>query len=113
MFLAKIEHLARTGTPSRQSDIGYLVDGIWELRHHHHRFAFYDTPGDGTWEPKPPNDDWNDLDPEQQADPFWRFPHMDGVLRITNAWPKTEQRAPQAALDLAGQIREEDAHHDA
>lgn len=110
-IFAKIEYVGQHGIPLNRSDINSLRDGIWEFRHHHHRLAYFDTPGDGTFAAKRRIRDRQTVDPEG-ADDFWWYPHMDAVLRLTNGWAKEDQLAPPEEIETALRIREEDVQHD-
>lgn len=110
-ILAKIEYVGKHGVPENKSDINSLREGIWEFRHHHHRLAYFDTPGDGTFTPKRRVRERSTVDPNC-SDEFWWYPHMDEVLRLTNGWAKEGQMAPPEAIELAIDIREEDVQHD-
>lgn len=111
MFLAKISYVGENGVPETRTDVNNLVDGVWEFKHHHHRLAYFDTPGDGTYTPKERVRDRREVDPDNQDD-YWWYPHMDSVLRLTNAWSKQDQLAPPEEIDKALSIREEDVQHD-
>ncbi|MFI1097543.1 hypothetical protein [Streptomyces sp. NPDC020917] len=110
-LLAKIEYIGLNGEPPNRSAINDLCEGVWEFKHGWHRVAYFDTPGDGTYEPKPRIGDRRETDPDCQDD-YWWYPHMDSILRLTNAWSKTGQKAPPEDIQLSLTIREEDVEHD-
>ncbi|MFD8914312.1 hypothetical protein [Streptomyces sp. NPDC059575] len=110
-LLAKIEYMGEYGVPASNTDINSLREGIWEFKHHHHRLAYFDTPGNGTFEPKGKIRDRANVDPDNQDD-YWWYPRLDSVLRLTNAWSKQGQLAPPEEIDKALTIREEDVQHD-
>lgn len=111
-IVAELEHIADWGYPSRMSAVNNLDDGIWEIKIGLHRLAYFDTPGDGTYTPKPRVDDSNDL-PASLQNEFWQYPFMDPVLRLTNGFSKEHQKAPPGQVALALDIRDEDVAHDA
>jgi hypothetical protein len=110
-FLAEVEHIVKWGVPSRMSAINHLQHGVWEIKCGRHRLAYFDTPGDGTYLPKPPVEDGHRLPKHLQTE-FWRYPSMDEVLRVTNGFSKTQQKAPPEQVALAVTIRDEDVQHD-
>lgn len=103
-------HIGEYGYPSRMSAVNHLEDGVWEVKVGRHRLAYFDTPGDGTYEPKLMVDDY--ALSGGHDDDCWRYPAMDGVLLLTNGFAKTAQSAPQDQVQLALVIREEDVQHD-
>lgn len=109
-LLNKMQYVARNGEPERSGDVNYLHSGIWEFKAGNKRLAFFDTDGQGNWERKAKVQDKADsVDPNS---PCWWFPEMDEYLRLLNPWPKTGQKAPQDAIDLAITIACEDVNHD-
>ncbi|MCU1616977.1 MAG: hypothetical protein JWO98_4517 [Frankiales bacterium] len=110
-LLAELQTMVDYGRPSRPSAVRHLRDGVWELKYSVRRFVYFDTPGDGTYEPKVPVQDGHNL-PIGQQDEFWQYPLMDEVLRLTNGFSKTGQKAPPEQIDLAIVIRDEDVQHD-
>lgn len=109
---AKIEHLGYYGDPGAASEVNHLEDGIWELKHGVRRLTYWDTPGDGTFTPKPRIDDATTLPPDQQGRSWWWYPRMDAVLRLGCAWDKSGRTAPQEQIAEALEMRREDANHD-
>lgn len=110
VLLDKIKYLAKQGEPERKDDINYLDDGLWEFKVASKRLAFFDTPGDGSYEAKakiidrassPHEDSW-----------AWWVPDFDDYIRLANYWPKTEEKAGQFNIEEGRKIREEDLSHD-
>lgn len=110
-FVSEAEYIAHNGFPSRMSAVNHLRDGIWELKFGKHRLAYFDTPGDGTFTPKPPPSDSAEVPLEHQNE-FWQYPHMDQVLRLSNGFGKTDQKTEPQHIESARQIRDEDVAHD-
>ncbi|MFW3473508.1 hypothetical protein ACN24M_19780 [Streptomyces microflavus] len=110
-IFAKIEYVGVHGEPSNRTAVNNLDKGVWEFKHGWHRLAYFDTPGDGSFEPKERVDDRRVCDPDCEDD-YWWYPIMDSVLRLTNGWSKEGQMAPPEAVDVALAIREEDVKHD-
>lgn len=110
-LLAELQTIVEYGHPSRMSAVNHLRDGVWEIKYGRRRFVYFDTPGDGTYEPKPPIEDGHSL-PIDRQDEFWEYPLMDEVLRFTNGFSKMGQKAPPEQIDLAISIRDEDVQHD-
>lgn len=111
MLLAKIEFVGRHGQPEHGGDVKDLRNGIWEFRHGKRRLTYWDTPGDGTWVPKPRHRDISERTTDVD-DGFWWYPDLDLFLRLGCAWPKEGQKAPQDKIDEAERLREEDCAHD-
>ena len=110
-MLAKIEHLGVYGEPQYRSDVKHLRSGIWEFRHGARRVSYWDTSGDGTYEPKVPVKDSRKV-PQEELREFWWYPNMDCVIRLGCAWDKDGELAPPEKIVEALAIREEDAAHD-
>ncbi|MGW0833997.1 hypothetical protein [Streptomyces prunicolor] len=106
-----LRHIGEKGYPPYQRAVNFLEDGIWEVKHDHHRIAYFDTYGDGGYEPKDKVDDRRIADPESNDD-FWWYPELDPILRLTNGWAKEGPKAPPEAIELALLVREEDVEHD-
>ena len=105
--LAEIAHLAQEGEPARDYD--YLVDGIWEFKIGTLRVTFYDTDGQGRFDPKEgerPDSYWTKR--------RWDFPEggMDEYVRLGHCFAKTGQKTRDADIELALKVREEDLSHD-
>lgn len=110
VLLNKITHLAKYGEPERKDDITYLQDGLWEFKVARKRLAFFDTPGDGTYEPKGKVAHRADSpDPDSWA---WWVPDFDQYIRLANYWPKIGEKAGQANIQEGRKIREEDLRYD-
>jgi hypothetical protein len=110
-ILAKVEYVGTYGRPERRSDVNDLEAGTWEFRHGVRRLSYWDTPGDGTFQPKLRVKDVRTI-PEDERDDFWWYPRMDVVLRLGCAWDKDGPLAPPAKIVEACLIREEDVAHD-
>ncbi len=74
--------------------------------------AYWDTPGDGTWQPKPPHDDVRERTGAPPPGGYWWYPELDAILRLGCAWPKEAQLAPPQKITEAERLREEDCAHD-
>ena len=92
--------------------MNYLESGIWEFKHHTRRLAYWDTPGDGTWQPKPRHRDVRERATEPPPGGYWWYPDLDPILRLGCAWPKDAEHAPPAKIAEAERLREEDCAHD-
>lgn len=110
-LLAHLRHIGEKGYPPYQKAINFLEDGVWEVKHGHHRVAYFDTFGDGEYDPKNKIDDRRITDPELKDD-FWWYPELDSILRLTNGWSKEGEKAPPEAIELALLVREEDVDRD-
>lgn len=112
-LLKKIQHVVEFGEPSTRTDVNDLDDGVWEFKHSNRRLSYWDTPGDGTFTPKPRVKDFNSTTPGKfHPDDKWWYPEMDAVLRLGCAWEKDDDLAPPEKVQEALKIREEDAAHD-
>lgn len=98
--------------PDTSTSTNYLVDGIWEFKHATRRLTYWDTPGDGTYRPKPKFDSDDERSTECPEGGYWWYPDMDAYLRLGVAWPKTEAQAPSEGIQAALETREEDCAHD-
>ncbi|WP_432978620.1 hypothetical protein [Dactylosporangium sp. CA-233914] len=103
------EMLANDGLPAYQRAVNYLEEGIWEFKLGAKRLTFFDTPGDGTFTPKPKI---LDRDLAVNDDDFWWFPEFDPVIRLGHFWPKMGKWAESEDIDEAVAVREEDIQHD-
>ena len=108
-LLHKMQYVASHGEPERQGDVNYLHFGIWEFKVARKRIAFYDTDGRGNWTPKGKVADIRDA---VEGANIWWFPALDEELRLLNAWPKLEEKAPPSEIELAVTIAREDVRHD-
>lgn len=112
-LLATIEHVGQYGQPPHGNAVRHLREGIWEFKHGTIRLSYWDTPGDGSWEPKPRHESRADRpNPIGDSEGYWWYPDMDECLRLGCAWPKTGQKAPPDKIDEAERLREEDCAHD-
>ena len=95
--------------PRSGGNLNYLHFGIWEFKVARKRIAFYDTDGRGNWTPKGKVADIRDA---VEGANIWWFPALDEELRLLNAWPKLEEKAPPSEIELAVTIAREDVRHD-
>ena len=51
-FLSAMKHFAIHGEPVYSHGLNALDDGVWEFKIARKRMSFFDTPGNGTFEPK-------------------------------------------------------------
>ncbi|MEU1594533.1 hypothetical protein ABZ468_17095 [Streptomyces sp. NPDC005708] len=110
-LLARLKHIGEKGYPPYQRAINFLEDGVWEVKYDHHRVAYFDTFGEGEYDPKNRVDDRRRVDPDMK-DEFWWYPELDSILRLTNGWAKEGPKAPPEAIELALLVREEDVDRD-
>lgn len=110
-LIAKIEHVGFHGQPESRDDVNDLEGGVWEFRHGTRRLSYWDTPGNGTYDPKFRVDDIRTVSGAQPEDPWW-YPDMDPYLRLGGGWDKDAQMAPPERIQEALDIREEDTAHD-
>jgi hypothetical protein len=107
-----IAEFAERGLPPYQGAVNDLPDGIWEFKLGVKRVSFFDTPGDGTFEPKLRVVDRNEsLYPEQ--DDFWWLPEFDEFVRLGHFFIKKSQPTSEEDKRECARIREEDVAHDA
>jgi hypothetical protein len=111
MMFAKIEHVGREGCPDTGTSVNDLEEGIWEFKHGRCRLTYWDTPGDGTFDPKLRIDDRRTIAGPEHCD-YWWYPRMDPYLRLGCAWPKIGQFAPPEGIEKSKTIREEDCTYD-
>lgn len=107
VLLHMVQVLADEGIPVHQRAVNDLDDGIWEFKRGAKRLTFFDTPGDGSFDPK--------LRVETNTaedDEFWWFPYFDRYIRLGHAFPKTGQKAELHDLASSQRVREEDLAHD-
>lgn len=100
--------LANTGEPPYVHSVNYLRDGIWEFKIGAKRLTFFDTPGDGTYTPKPKGEGGA----ESAGREYWWFPNFDEHIRLGYAFPKTAEKAGDGNIRLAETVRLEDLEHD-
>jgi hypothetical protein len=107
-FLVFCRILAETGLPCYRGAVNDLRDGVWEFKLGAKRMSFFDTHGDGTYEPKlrPANAS------EALPGEFYWFPYFDDYIRLGHAFPKTGQKTTEEDIDLTLTVREEDVEHD-
>lgn len=89
--------------PSRKYN--QLKDGIWEIKHLTIRIAFFDTPGDGTYNPKI----------NYSGQTHWKPPELpafDPIVRLSLGFVKPPDNYIDDKIRLAKIIREEDVSHD-
>lgn len=86
-----------------------LQDGIWELKRDAVRLTFFDTPGDGSYLPKPGTK-------TEEFDGKVRYQldteSLDEHVRVGYAFSKVSQKTRQSDLDAAATVRKEDLYHD-
>lgn len=109
-LLARIEHVGEEGCPDTATSVNFLEDGIWEFKFAARRLTYWDTPGDGTFNPKDKIDDRRTIVGPEMS--YWWYPRMDPYLRLGCAWAKTAESAPPEGIARAKTIREEDCAHD-
>jgi hypothetical protein len=105
-----IRHFAEHGEPRRRSDINSLRDGTWEFRRSKKRLSFFDTPGDGTYSPKPRIRDRKDATYEDSD--FWWIPEFDQEIRLGHFFLKDSQQTEETDISECLAVREEDVEHD-
>ncbi|GID54358.1 hypothetical protein [Actinoplanes couchii] len=107
-ILTFFQVLADEGEPCYAGAVNDLNNGIWEFKLGAKRLSFFDTPGDGSYKPKPR--------PATAADAsrgkYYWFPDFDEYVRLGHAFPKTGQRTTDDDLELTLRVREEDVEHD-
>lgn len=108
-FLEMVRVLALEGVPSYRTGVNFLEDGIWEFKVGRKRLSFYDTPGDGTYDPK---NKIRDISEAEDDDEFWWFPRFDKTIRLGYAFPKTTQMTENYDLTAVATVRKEDLLHD-
>lgn len=101
--------LADEGEPCYAGAVNSLDGGIWEFKLGAKRLSFFDTPGDGTYEPK--GRPKSVAEAVRGSEYYW-FPNFDEYVRLGHAFPKTGQRTTSNDLDLTLVVREEDIEHD-
>jgi hypothetical protein len=87
-------------------DWNRLRDGVWEIKRFNLRITFFDTDGEGTYDPKIGFDG-----------SYWRppaLPEFDEYIRLATAFvkPPTVRTTPEREIVLARKVREEDVSHD-
>lgn len=100
-----MREVARAGEPTRNNQLNYLEEGLWEFKHGNKRIAFFDTDEAGGHTPQGKCSMADSPAPESS---YWWLPTLAPVLRVTNGWIKTDDLAPPADMALAKQIRLED-----
>jgi hypothetical protein len=105
-FIAKVEYFAETGEMHTRGDWNQLRDGIWEFKRHEVRVSFYDTDGQGGYDPK-----------IVERSPiggggYFPLPEFDEYIRLGTVFEKRAGRTSQTELRLAQRVREEDLAHD-
>ncbi|MEV8338517.1 hypothetical protein [Leucobacter sp. NPDC077196] len=105
-FLAQAEHLAEFG--DLETPYNRLEEGIWEFKIETLRVSFFDTPGDGTFEPKFGTDhtQWDGKTKAILPEDFDEF------IRVGHYFPKTGEWATQEDIDRSIEVRAEDLSHD-
>lgn len=108
-FLTAILHWVNTGEPLYKHAVESLDDGIWEFKRGRKRLSFYDTDGDGGFEPK-----FKILDSKVGVpnSDYWYIPFFDEDIRLGHAFPKVSQKTPIYDLDECAEVRREDLRHD-
>lgn len=105
---ALLEELASTGYIENEGSYNSLHDGMWELKLNNIRLTFYDTSGDGYYEPKLGETRWDWSQKRRQHLPE----DFDEQIRVGHGFAKTGQKAPEAEVKRAKALREEDVNHD-
>lgn len=106
-LLAWCRLLAEEGIPPYTHAVNHLGEGIWEFKIGTKRLTFYDTPGGGSYWPKPRRTE------HLPGDDFWWFPDFDEFVRLGHAFPKRSQRTAPADIRESHHVRREDLAHDA
>lgn len=108
-FLDRFQVFADTGEPKYARAVNYLRDGIWEFKFHNKRVTFYDTDGHGGFTPKAMIADAGAgvIDSEH-----WWFPDFDEEIRLGHCFLKDGEKAREADIRQALQVRKEDLRHD-
>lgn len=105
-----MQHYAQYGDGDRNDCMNALDHGIFEFKAGRARIAFYDTPGDGTHEPKK-----KIIDRDRSPSPdsvTWFIPDLDRQLRLCTGWPKKSRLAQPSDIRFTCQVRAEDLTHD-
>ncbi|MDB5336963.1 MAG: hypothetical protein JWN70_2582 [Planctomycetaceae bacterium] len=102
--------LADDGIPTHQNAVNSLEDGIWEFKQGVKRMSFFDTDGDGTFEPKLRI--LNRADSPAASTEYWWFPDFDDFIRLGHFFVKEGPLAGQEDIDETLRIRQEDLSHD-
>ncbi|ACQ82153.1 conserved hypothetical protein [Beutenbergia cavernae DSM 12333] len=84
-----------------------LRDGVWEIKRFNLRITFFDTDGQGSWDPK--------LGFEGER--LWGppdLPEFDDYIRLATAFVKPPhiRKTPPGEIELAKRVRDEDVSHD-
>ncbi|MEV0136850.1 hypothetical protein AB0H83_51555 [Dactylosporangium sp. NPDC050688] len=108
-LMSWLEVFAEEGLPPYQHAVNYLEEGIWEFKIGAKRLTFYDTPGNGSFVPKPKI---RDEDVTEYKDEFWWFPEFDEFVRLGHFFPKLGRWALDSDIDEAVAVRKEDIQHD-
>jgi len=109
-LMADIKLLVTHGIPKNQTEINNLDNGVWEFKISTKRFTFYDTRGDGSFEPKLRIR--NSQDSAYPDSAFWWFPEFDLELRLGHVFSKKGRAAGKDNTDMSERLREEDLKHD-
>jgi hypothetical protein len=109
-FLNWLQHFSDAGEPMQWNSVNYLRYGIWEFKRASKRVSFYDTPGDGTTNPKEKILDRRTC--EYPESDYWWLPNFDEYVRLGHSFPKTSQKTEEFDIEEAERIREEDLNHD-
>ena len=105
-ILAICEEFAEHGLPQATRDLNQLEYGVWEFRAGWLRTAFYDTDGEGGYQPKrtrynaKSNPDWDEI------------PYFDPHIRLASCWGKVTKNTKGPDLKFTRQLRQEDLDHD-
>lgn len=105
-FLAHVEYLANFG----ELEYGFnrLDEGIWEIKVESLRVTFFDTPGDGTFQPK-----FGEVYDGWDGRRAIAFPtDLDEFIRVGHYFGKDGQKAPPHDVKRSIEVREEDLAHD-
>jgi hypothetical protein len=110
IFLEFCKRLADTGLPAYVTAVNDLNDGIWEFKRGAKRLSFYDTPGNGTYEPKYRIRDFRES--SHPHEDYWWFPDFDDFIRLGHAFPKLGNAAGDLNINETQRVRREDVEHD-
>ncbi|AZI62805.1 hypothetical protein RQN9TF_18215 [Rhodococcus qingshengii] len=109
-LIRTMECYADLGEGDHETSMNALCDGLFEFKARSARISFYDTPGDGTFEPKSRHqypDDADCLD-----SPTWFIPDLDSEIRLCSGWPKDSRTTKPSDINFARSVRTEDLEYD-
>lgn len=104
-LFAICEDFAEYGLPQNLYDINQIDYGMWEFKTGWLRAAFFDTDGNGNYEPKVTN--------FSLSNQVWEeIPEFSEHIRIAVCMSKKHQMSVPKELAFSRQVRQEDLHHD-